>query len=409
MKKHHFLLRFFTDDSSFVRPFFVFLSLILLAIYIWTVTTALALAEPWRMVMFTLLMALLVSLYWVSPYIARSQRGVWSYLIGMGMLVFVIIWLADEAALVFALYPSLVGPVFGLLRSTMRRFMVILFYLVLSFFSTWLIAGLQNIQDWLFVMLPALIYVVIFVATYVRQSEVRERAEQQARELEAANRQLAEYAAQVEDLTLLAERQRMARELHDTLSQGLAGLILQIEAADAHLSGGRTEKAQEIIQQTMTRARTTLAEARRVISELRQPPRVESLEESIRSEVMHFTEATGIECDLVMLRLPTEAPDQVCEPALRVISEGLTNVARHARASRAQVELRGEKGMLEIEISDDGVGFDPTAVQAGHYGLVGMRERIRLAGGVFTVKSSPGKGTRLLARLPCPEVLEASK
>jgi len=90
-------------------------------------------------------------------------------------------------------------------------------------------------------------------------------------ELESANRQLTEYAARVEDLTIAAERQRMARELHDTLSQGLAGLILQLEAADAHLAADRPERARGILEQSMEKARGTLKEARQVIDDLRQP------------------------------------------------------------------------------------------------------------------------------------------
>ena len=78
-------------------------------------------------------------------------------------------------------------------------------------------------------------------------------------ELETANRQLTEYAARVEDLTIAAERQRMARELHDTLSQGLAGLILQLEAADAHLAANRPERARGILEQSMEKARGTPA------------------------------------------------------------------------------------------------------------------------------------------------------
>ncbi len=137
------------------------------------------------------------------------------------------------------------------------------------------------------------VFVVIYVTLYMRQNEAREQAQSIAAELETANRQLSDYAAQVEDLTIANERQRMARELHDTLSQGLAGLILQLEAADAHLTNNRNDKAQSIINNAMKQARVTLADARRAIDDLRQPS-LDDLDSALRREIDRFTDATGI-------------------------------------------------------------------------------------------------------------------
>jgi NarL family two-component system sensor histidine kinase YdfH len=220
--------------------------------------------------------------------------------------------------------------------------------------------------------------------------------------LEAAHRQLADYAGRVEDLTLAAERQRMARELHDTLAQGLAGLILQLEAASSHLSEGRPERAQTIIRQAMARARTTLADARHAIDDLRHGQADPlDLAEAIHAEVDRFTSATGIPCALdLALHIPL--PDAVYGHVQRAVAEGLMNVARHARASQVWVEVVSLDDHVEIEVRDNGAGFDPAAVeaQAGHYGLLGMRERARLAGGTFEVSSTPGRGTALRLHLP---------
>jgi NarL family two-component system sensor histidine kinase YdfH len=202
----------------------------------------------------------------------------------------------------------------------------------------------------------------------------------------------------VEDLTIANERQRMARELHDTLSQGLAGLILQLEAADAHLAGDRPERARGILQQSMEKARGTLAEARQAIDDLRQPAE-RDLAEAVSQEAERFTDATGIPCE-PLIELAIEIPELVSETAIRAISESLTNVARHSRAKNVTLRLTGNDKGLEIEICDDGVGFDPAAVEAGHYGLLGMRERVRLAGGSLEVRSEPGKGACILIRFP---------
>jgi NarL family two-component system sensor histidine kinase YdfH len=195
----------------------------------------------------------------------------------------------------------------------------------------------------------------------------------------------------------------MARELHDTLAQGLAGVILQLEAVDSHLSRGNTERAQGIAVQAMARARSTLAEARRAIDDLRQSDTELNLEAAIRSEADRFSAATGIPCDLE-LDIVSKIPAPVSEQALRIISEGLTNIARHARAGTVKLQVEAHNGTLDLQITDDGCGFDSgSPVKSGHYGLIGMRERARLSGGMVDVQSKPGQGTTLRASLPLAE------
>lgn len=144
--------------------------------------------------------------------------------------------------------------------------------------------------------IPIVVFVILFISLYMRQNEAREQAQSLATELESANRQLTEYASQVEELTLAAERQRLARELHDTLSQGLTGLVLQLEAVKAHLESGRGERAVAIIEQSLARARSTLADSRSAIDDLRAVPA--GLPEAMRAKAERFTQATGIPCEL---------------------------------------------------------------------------------------------------------------
>jgi NarL family two-component system sensor histidine kinase YdfH len=245
-------------------------------------------------------------------------------------------------------------------------------------------------------------FVIIFSLALSRQAEAHARAQNLLNELETAHKQLTEYALQVEELTLTTERQRMARDLHDTLAQGLAGLILQLEAADSHLSSNHPERAQDILRQAMSRARTTLADARRAIGDLREmPASPPDLERAVRQEVQRFQEMTGIPCALE-IAIPLTLPDHIRENALRAVTEGLSNTARHAQAKHAAVQLALQDGWLQIEIHDDGHGFVPAESigQAGHYGLVGLRERTRLVGGELTLESSPGAGTRIRLKLP---------
>jgi NarL family two-component system sensor histidine kinase YdfH len=340
-----------------------------------------------------------IALHWLS---ARLRTWNWAaiYLVVQISLAFVIVILAGNFGPMLGLYLGLIGEIVGLLREKPRWAAVaVASCLGLSLINFGLLVGWGELYWWLLAVVPMAFFVILYVVMYSRQAEARSRAQALLKDLEAANRQLTEYAAQVEDLTIANERQRMARELHDTLSQGLAGLILQLEAVDAHLAGNRLERARTIVQQTMERARATLADARRAIDDLRRgEPR--DLEESIRQEVSRFTDTTGIPCDLD-IHLPPNLPEALCEPALRSVAEALTNIAYHAQAHHASVRLATADNSLAIEICDDGQGFDPQTInQLGHYGLLGMRERVRLAGGSLEIESTPGSGTSLKLKFP---------
>jgi NarL family two-component system sensor histidine kinase YdfH len=300
------------------------------------------------------------------------------------------------------LYLMLIGEALGAFGINWRGFVAAAFLLTLSAINFLFLFNGQQFTVWILPVVPATVFVFMFVWMFDRQNRAREEAQRALRELDAAHRQLAEYAAQVEDLTLANERQRMARELHDTLAQGLAGLVLQLEAIDSHLSHGNPAKAQAITQQAMDRARSTLADVRRAIDDLRSDEMPEiDLETAVREEAGRFTAATGIPCELT-IALPPSLPDGVRDNALRVVSEALTNIARHAQARHTAVSLRSidHAHALDVEVRDDGAGFDPAQISAGHYGLIGLRERARLIGGALSIESAPGQGTTLRVCLP---------
>jgi NarL family two-component system sensor histidine kinase YdfH len=127
------------------------------------------------------------------------------------------------------------------------KILAILYLLTLSIINFSLMVGFDQIMWWSIGTMPLVIFVILYVSLYNRESIAREEAQKLLSELELANHQLTEYAGRIRDLTLTTEKQRMARELHDTLAQGLAGLILQLEAADSHISTGGFPKAQNII------------------------------------------------------------------------------------------------------------------------------------------------------------------
>ena len=382
------------------RLFTGFLTFVVAIMVVQTLISNPDMRKTGMLILFTVLVIIHLVLHWLLEKIAARPRLVVWYIFSQGALAFSITFLSGNTTMIFALFMGLIGEAVGLLGITRWGILAAFFYLLLSFVNLTQFLGMESAKWWALGTLPIVFSLTIYVRLYVRQLEARTQAQALLVELESANRQLTEYAARVEDLTIASERRRMARELHDTLSQGLAGLILQLEAVDAHLVGNRLERAKAILRETMEQARTTLADARRAIDDLRRSG-TDSLEDAARQEAESFITATGIHCE-VSISLHTSPPDLVTEAAIRAVSEALTNIARHARAQTAKLRIVfiEEQNELQIAISDDGIGFDPDVIGAGHYGLLGMRERVRLAGGSLEVLSEMGKGTQIVIRFP---------
>jgi two-component system, NarL family, sensor histidine kinase YdfH len=389
----------FQKEMRRTQPFYWIVTVTLVGLYTWSLYDNPTLAYPGRLAAYTFLMAVHIILHWASMNITLNKKWAVPYLAMQGALAFSMVFVAQKVNLAIGLYMALIGEAVGILRYKRYSTIAVLVYLILSSINFILLSGWGSLGGWLISMGPITVFVVIYVSLFTREMAARAHAQALLEELKSAHQQLADDADKIEELTLTAERQRMARELHDTLAQGLAGLILQLEAADAHISNSRPERAQAIIQQAMSRARDTLSNARRVIDDLRSGP--SDLGAAVREEASRFSSASGIPCT-VEISLLGELPEQLCEQTLRVINEGLTNIARHAQAKQAWVHLIKDDQALEIEIGDDGIGFDPNKRlgQAGHYGLKGIEERAGLAGGSLEVRSIPGNGTKLILYLP---------
>ena len=212
--------------------------------------------------------------------------------------------------------------------------------------------------------------------------------------LAEANRKLAQYAAATEQLAASQERNRLARELHDTLAHSLSGVTVQLEAVQA-LWDVNAMAARKMLDQALQITRSGLTEARRALQSLRASP-LEDL--GLALAVSDLAESVAARANL-QLELDVQDHLENISPAAeqcvyRVAQEVLTNVARHADARSLRVVLGRENGALTLKVADDGRGFDPAAVNGTHYGLKGnLRERAEMAGGTLEVDSSPLKGT----------------
>ena len=210
-----------------------------------------------------------------------------------------------------------------------------------------------------------------------------------------------ERARLAEDATRLAraeERTRMAREIHDTLAQGLTAIALNIESAINRLDS-RPEQAREPLERALAMARDNLEEARHSVLDLRTTPLAgKPLAEALAALARGFTSETGVPVRVradERLRLPLRVEAEL----YRIAQEALTNVRKHARAHIIDVSLRRHTASVTLVVRDDGRGFSVRQPAAGH-GLVGMRERAKLLGGRLHVRSTPGRGTRISAQVP---------
>jgi signal transduction histidine kinase len=212
------------------------------------------------------------------------------------------------------------------------------------------------------------------------------------------------------DHAVLEERTRLAREIHDTLAQQLTGIVLELEAADTLLNRGSERRAKSSVEKARELARGALQEARRSVWNLRPAPlSATGLVAAIGHEVEAWEERTGIPARFRARAVPQHPPlSPTAEVALlRIGQEALSNAARHGKPEHVDVELRAHAQELVLSIHDDGVGFDPSASAPREdcFGLDGMAERARSAGGTLTVVSAPGNGTTVTTRLPFTEVV----
>lgn len=327
------------------------------------------------------------------------------YLAAQTLLAVALVLLGQGDPMVSALFFPLAGEVFGLFEEPVRRIVALASLILAWALSSLATAGWIQMRVQLPAAVLGLAFVGIYVTLFTRQMRERERAERLLAELEQAHAKLKAYALKVEELSVTQERQRMARELHDTLAQGLAGLIMQLEAVDDLLERGDAERARTITGRAMQRARSTLQEARTAIAALRSPWEQGDVIEAVRRLVENLTADTGIACAFEAGPGDLHLQGYLAETVYRVVQEGLANVARHSGARRAWVRLSAAGSEVSLEVGDDGAGFDLSSAvsEAGHYGLTGLRERVALEDGRLEIRTAPGAGTRLLITLPLGE------
>ena len=233
-----------------------------------------------------------------------------------------------------------------------------------------------------------------------RESEQRRALIEQ---LQAARDELAAagHAAGV-----AAERERLAREIHDTLAQGLSSIQLLLRAAERALpERPDTATAAGHVERARRTAQDNLAEARRFVRALSPPARENaSLPAALQRVCTTTAEQSGLAVDFELSGTPSPVSKPLDGALLRIAQSALANTVQHAHAARATVTLSYMDTGIALDVVDDGTGFDPDAIPAagsdGGFGLAAMRARVRALGGTLSVESAPGQGTALAASFP---------
>jgi signal transduction histidine kinase len=323
-----------------------------------------------------------VLLYWAGLIL------IWFFLTGIDPTYF---------SLLLALYPQ----VFRLLR--LRH--AIPGAVALTVVVVWrevLLSGRPLSENWSAIGggLLSLLFGTLFAIWITRIIEQSAGRRQLIEQLESTRSDLA--AAEWES-GRLAERQRLARDIHDTLAQGFVSIVLQLQAAESELPAG-ADAARRHLELARRTASDNLAEVRRLVWDLRpEQLRAASLGEALGRLTERLAEESGVTATTTVTGTPRPLSPDAEVTLLRVTQEALANVSRHARAGRVALTLSYMDGEAALDVRDDGIGFAPGADGArpnGGLGLHGMRERVEALGGRLAVESAPGGGTTVAVTVP---------
>jgi len=390
--------------AAMAIAFYSFMSIVFGALALLTVRSAGASMGPVRLSVFAVLLLVHTILHWFAPRLnlakgTSSVVRVVYYVLQAG-LVFVISLLTADRILSLALWVTLLAETVAMLWPAWQAMALsAAFYYGLMALNATFLLGLEELVRAVPAAALVLVGVLLYTLSLTREAWSRMKAQELLQELRTAQSRLQAYADQIEELTISHERQRMAREMHDTLAQGLAGVIMQLEAADGYLESDRPADARVLVGRAMQRARQTLHEARRAIHALRSAALEQrDLAGALAAEVSQFEVTWGVASDFVFEGQTEQIEPNVAQHVLRIVQESLSNVGRHAQARHVQVRLVQSGPQLQLVVQDDGKGFDVDAamLRPECFGLQGMHERAQRLGATLRLKSAPQEGTMLV-------------
>ncbi|MFN8517120.1 MAG: sensor histidine kinase [Chloroflexia bacterium] len=347
--------------------------------------------------------AFVASQYTERWFLARGQAE--AYIALRIAIATFAVWFSDVHFLTTFIFFIIVANAWGI--STRAGIFCLILSAISAYSAMFLAIGTARPSAYVTLIpwLAGLAFMASLTQLTKREQQARARSEALLGELTAAHRQLQQYAEQAGELATMQERNRLAREIHDSLGHYLTIINVQLESAQA-LRSRDTDRADRAVGEAKRLASEALADVRRSVASLR-PSALDtlSISQAIERQVADFREHSGLAVDLAIEGDETRCSQAAGLALYRATQEGLTNIRKHAGATRVAIRLRFGPATTELAITDNGRGLPATTPTAPRpdgsgNGIVGLRERLNLLGGTLDLRPNAPGGTQLIATIP---------
>ena len=344
---------------------------------------------------FSFLIVLHIAFYFFREIIFQSKLNLYFFVQGIIIFAFSVVLKESSQAAYLGLIPLIIAQCIDLYKDTRKILYTTIYYYDIYCITVVIYNGFDNLLHSLSLLILISSAIIAYGYLYSKQVKTKEKTNQLLLELEAAYDKLDEIARG-------SERQKLARDIHDTLSQGLSGVLMQLEALEVNLEKNNIEKSKAITEKTIIQTRETLKESREIIHDLRlQRRETKNLGSAIETEIELFKRNSKIE--LINNQSGNlDVTSIVYKNVTYIIREVFTNISKHSKASRVILNSTMEASRITIRIEDNGIGFDYKHFNRvyGHYGIMGMKERAKAINGMLEIESRNKCGTCITLIVP---------
>jgi signal transduction histidine kinase len=336
---------------------------------------------------------------WYIPFVNISTLRIWNNP-KRGMLYLVpgwVIWgglvaLTNQSLMLIGIFLPLVFSRFPIRWST-----GITIFQTLGLYFLYIM--LDPTENWFLILMIilGLLFISTIIGTFI--SSIIKQSTDRQRLIDELTRSRADLMRVEREAGRLTERQRLARDIHDTLAQHFTSIIMHLSAAKY----SNPESVQSEVQQAEDAAREGLGEIRRIVWDM-QPEQIEraSLVEAVEELAARWSAETSVLVKMKVTGTPRSLPSSAETALLRISQEAMHNITKHAQAKNVNITFSFMEDLFVMDIADDGVGFNPSKANGG-FGLKTMRDRIEELSGIFTIESEQGRGTAIAVSLPILE------
>jgi signal transduction histidine kinase len=336
---------------------------------------------------------------WYIPFVNISTLRIWNnpkrgvlYLVPGWVIWGGLVALTNQSLMLIGIFLPLVFSRFPIRWST-----GITIFQTLGLYFLYIM--LDPTENWFLILMIilGLLFISTIIGTFI--SSIIKQSTDRQRLIDELTRSRADLMRVEREAGRLTERQRLARDIHDTLAQHFTSIIMHLSAAKY----SNPESVQSEVQQAEDAAREGLGEIRRIVWDM-QPEQIEraSLVEAVEELAARWSAETSVLVKMKVTGTPRSLPSSAETALLRISQEAMHNITKHAQAKNVNITFSFMEDLFVMDIADDGVGFNPSKANGG-FGLKTMRDRIEELSGIFTIESEQGRGTAIAVSLPILE------